>query len=198
VDTNPADALARLVYVVGMGVLVGGERVGLSENDKAVVGEVFEVLAEHFKKVVLFILEEVLVPVDKLVDNCGQESEAVRQVLLVSLGLSANCHEFLHGGWLSQDWEAVLVVDELLQDSARVQSLLQVVLVRCTHLLEEALDDHAPFLRQHFLHLLLFSRELTFLGFFVAFSIAAITVLPANARVFVFLVLVWLDLDVQQ
>ena len=65
-------------------------------------------------------------------------------------------------------------------------------------MLKQAFDDHAAFLSQNFFHLLLISSELAFGSLFISFSITAIADFPANARIFLFLVLIRLDLNIKQ
>lgn len=76
VDTNPTETLLTLI-LVGTSALFQ-RRITLLKDEQAVVGKIPEVDAKCFEELILFILEEVFILLNKLSDDVCEQGERIR------------------------------------------------------------------------------------------------------------------------
>ena len=84
---------------------------------------------EGLEKLIFLISEEVLLLLNELSDDIGEQAQGIRQILDVVVSLAAHSHQLAEHRVLRKQLEAVLVVAELHQHRVRVQGHLVVTLV---------------------------------------------------------------------
>ena len=85
-----------------------------------------------------------------------EEVERVNLVLLVRIDGANNVDNVSNNRRLSQYLEESLVLTEFIEDSAGVDSSMDIILVLWRQLLNESVNHHGAFLFKHSLHLPLF------------------------------------------
>ena len=85
--------------------------------------------AECFEEFVLLVFEEVFVLFNKLSDKIIEQLNSVWKVHHIVIGLATNAYNFFENCLLGQKLEAVLILTELLENSASVEGHLIVVSV---------------------------------------------------------------------
>lgn len=93
---------------------------------------------------------------------------------------------------MGQDWEAVFILDELLENSAGIKRFMEVISVLRAKCIEEVLYNIFALLLKYLFHLFLVRSEFSLVGLFVAVTFTFVA--PSDALFCLFAVL-WHDVD---
>ena len=193
-NTDSSDLTAALILISFYAISCG--RVSLFKDEQAIVAEVSEMEAECLEKFIFFIPEEVFFLLNKLSDDVSEQAKSVREILHVIVSLTAYADNLAENRFLGEELEAVLVLAKLLEDCVGIKCHLVVFLIFGRELIDQEVNNESALLLENGLHVLLLCSKFALI-IIVVVDIAALTGFPCHTSL-VFLVLVWLDLNLEE